>query len=100
MSQLLQFVSIEANKRANYKVGTVLLDTLYSTLRIDVVMDKQPQNLKVCFADKYKRRVWALSNIACRFDKEGVNCAGTESEQTVGVFACSIANTSLDYQGD
>ena len=28
-SQLLQFVWVEANKRANYKVGTVLLDTLY-----------------------------------------------------------------------
>ena len=78
----------------------VICHHVYSTLRIDVVMDKQPQNLKVCYADKYKRRVWALSNIGCKFDKEGVNCAGTESEQTVGVFACSIANTSLDYQGD
>ena len=29
MSQLLQFARVEANKRANNKVGTVLLDTLY-----------------------------------------------------------------------
>ena len=29
MSQLLQFVWVEAEKRANNQVGTVLLDTLY-----------------------------------------------------------------------
>ena len=29
MSQLLQFAQVEAIKRANNKVGTVLLDTLY-----------------------------------------------------------------------
>ena len=32
MSQLLQFAQVEAIKRANNKVGTVLLDTLYIVL--------------------------------------------------------------------
>ena len=37
MSQLLQFARVEANKRANNKVGTVLLDTLYSTVLYSTV---------------------------------------------------------------
>ena len=43
MTQLLQFARVEADKRANNKVGTVLLDTLYiifMVMRIKIVLDQ------------------------------------------------------------